>query len=344
MGADAATRSGSWIAAECEPGLVSVVIPAYNRAGLIAPTLESLYAQSYRPVEAVVVDDGSTDDTRGAVQRCAEARDTDGLTVRVVRQENAGAQAARNRGCREARGEFLQFLDSDDVLGRDKLSRQVECLSREGRHVDVAYGDALIVQERPDGTIRKTRTHSMGPVDDMVAALLLGTWNPNFSYLARRSAVMSTGEWDLGLKVNQDLDYFLRMAVGGARFAYVPVQTGSYRRHAGARIHTRRAVIRLRATLAVLARAERDLVRTGGMTPRRAAALADYYLRLGRSRFHVDRRLFRWAIDKARTLAPAYTPRKKGERVLTALCGAELAEALLMVRKQLTRGLESRGR
>lgn len=101
---------------------VSVIIPTYNRAGLIREAVESALAQVPQPLEVIVVDDGSTDDTAAV---CA----TLPPPVRYVRQENAGPAAARNRGLRAARGDVVAFLDSDDVWFPGKLRTQLDALA-----------------------------------------------------------------------------------------------------------------------------------------------------------------------------------------------------------------------
>ena len=109
-----------------EPGLVSVLIPSYNRGYLIGKTIESVLAQTYRPIEIIVVDDGSTDDTRAVIAKFGPA-------IRYIYQENAGLAVARNTGLVVARGEFIAFQDSDDMWLPWKLQVQVAlmgCLSR----------------------------------------------------------------------------------------------------------------------------------------------------------------------------------------------------------------------
>ena len=98
---------------------VTVVIPTYNRKGLLPRALTSVARQTRPPDEVIVVDDGSTDDTEGLVRR--EFPD-----VRYLQQENRGVAAARNRGIREAKGEWLAFLDSDDEWLPQKLTRQLD--------------------------------------------------------------------------------------------------------------------------------------------------------------------------------------------------------------------------
>lgn len=104
--------------------LVSVVIPCYNQGRFLADTLDSVRAQTYPQWECVIVNDGSTDDTRAVAQRYA------GLDARFkyIEQENRGLPGARNRGLREASGAYLQFLDSDDVIGDAKFELQLELL------------------------------------------------------------------------------------------------------------------------------------------------------------------------------------------------------------------------
>ena len=103
------------------PGMVSVVIPTYNRARIVRSSIDSVLAQGWRNVEVIVVDDGSKDDTRAVVESY-------GAPVRYVHQANAGVSAARNTGFRHARGEFVALLDSDDQFLPWKLEAQVRVL------------------------------------------------------------------------------------------------------------------------------------------------------------------------------------------------------------------------
>ena len=101
--------------------LVSVIIPTYNRAHLLPRAIGSVLAQTYQPMEIIVVDDGSTDDTAALLV-------TYGDQVKAIRQPNRGVSSARNVGLQQAQGEYITFLDSDDLWGRDKIATQVAAL------------------------------------------------------------------------------------------------------------------------------------------------------------------------------------------------------------------------
>ena len=128
-------------------GLVSVIIPTYNRARLVAHAIQSALAQTYHAIEVVVADDGSTDGT-AAVTAGYRPR------VRYVRQANAGVSAARNLGLRHATGEFIAFLDSDDVWHPWKLAAQVALL-RQHPEVGMVWTDMAAVDS--EGRVRAPR-------------------------------------------------------------------------------------------------------------------------------------------------------------------------------------------
>lgn len=117
--------------------LVSVVIPTYNRAGIIAKAVSSVLTQTYREIEVIIVDDGSTDDTSAALAEFGER-------IRVIRQSNAGPSAARNRGAAVARGEYLAFLDSDDIWLPGKIERQVQLMEFVGPEVCCCVTDCEV--------------------------------------------------------------------------------------------------------------------------------------------------------------------------------------------------------
>lgn len=104
--------------------LVSAIIPTYNRSGTIARAIRSVLKQSYPSIEILVVDDGSTDNTKEVLQPFGES-------IRVLEQSNAGPSAARNRGLAAARGEFVAFLDSDDEWMPSKIARQIDLFSQD---------------------------------------------------------------------------------------------------------------------------------------------------------------------------------------------------------------------
>jgi glycosyltransferase involved in cell wall biosynthesis len=119
--------------ADKETAAVSVVIPSYNSAHHISETLESVFSQSYRPHEIIVVDDGSTDDTRAVLEKYSDR-------IIYVYQKNAGEPAARNTGIRRASGEFIAFLDADDLWLPNKLTLQMDYFEKHPE-VDLVYTD-----------------------------------------------------------------------------------------------------------------------------------------------------------------------------------------------------------
>lgn len=111
---------------------ISVIIPVYNRERYLAETIESVLAQTYRPIEIIVVDDGSTDKTADVARRLSE-------NIRYFYQSNSGCSAARNKGIEIALGSFISFLDSDDLWVEEKLSRQMTVFDSDS-DLDMVFG------------------------------------------------------------------------------------------------------------------------------------------------------------------------------------------------------------
>jgi len=201
---------------------VSVVIPAFNRGPRIAPTIDSVLAQTLAPLEIVVVDDGSTDGTANWIEEHYGAK------VRVVRGRNGGVARARNRGWREAKGEWIAFLDHDDLFHPDKLATVAPLIQ----------GDAGVVVSRwrevENGhTIRESPIASTrGGAFDW----LFGWNNPLVSMsvpLVRRSSLEGVGGFDPRCAPADDWDLWLRLAARQTPFAWSEAVLTDYILHEG---------------------------------------------------------------------------------------------------------------
>ncbi len=193
--------------------LVSVVIPAYKVAPYITETLNSVFSQTLTEFEVIVVNDGSpdTDELERAIAPYRER-------IRYLRQDNCGASAARNRGVREAHGEFVAFLDGDDVWMPDYLEKQLEFL-REGNY-DLAYSDARLFGDPVmTGKTYMQTAPSRGPVT--FVSLVRNECNVITSgVVARRRALIEAGLFDERLRNAQDFELWTRLARAGARLGY----------------------------------------------------------------------------------------------------------------------------
>lgn len=199
-------------------GLVSVIIPTYNRSGLLLEALASVAQQDHRPLEIIVVDDGSTDGTPQAVAAWTDANAAKaGLEVRLVVQPNAGAPAARNRGVLESRGALLQFLDSDDQLTPNKIRLQVEALSR-NEIADFAYSPVREMENPARIIYCQTEMSPRRMVLKQIVVPAFQTASP----LIRRSAMQRLGRWDEEIAPMEDWELFSRAALMGLSGAYVP--------------------------------------------------------------------------------------------------------------------------
>jgi glycosyltransferase involved in cell wall biosynthesis len=276
-----------WLEPSCERGLVSIIIPCHNQGHFLQACLDSLTDQEYRPLEIIIVDDGSSDNTKNIMQTYQEVQKS-GVIVKCIYQSKRGAQAARNVGCRQARGEFIQFLDADDILFPRKLSEQA-MVFKNNSEADVIYGNGQYLIDGFGTTLKKGRIISMGPTMDMIGTMLSGAeWVPPFSYLSRKSAVQRCGPWNEEIQILQDFEYFLRMAIRGCRFLYNAGLTGLYRKHSVETISEQSVTLRERARRSILAQAERDLKESRELTENRMRAIAENYMRIARRSYPRD--------------------------------------------------------
>jgi glycosyltransferase involved in cell wall biosynthesis len=223
-------------------GLVSTIIPVRNRPQLLREAVASVLAQDYRPIEVIVVDDGSTDETLGVAR--ALGAEHPGL-LKVVSQANAGPGAARERGRSMAQGEFIQYLDSDDLLLPGKFSAQVAAL-RSDPQAQVAYGITLV--READGVLRQGPHKKTGQsMAAMFPEFLVSRWWETATPLYRRSVTDEAGPWT-DLSLEEDWEYDCRIASRGGRLTWVPQPVSEHRDHTGTRLSRGAAVdaVRLR--------------------------------------------------------------------------------------------------
>jgi len=205
--------------------LVSILIPAYNAEAWIADTLRSAMAQTWEPKEIIVVDDGSTDGT------LAIARRFESDYVRVVSQKNQGAAASRNTGYSMSRGEFIQYLDADDLMAPDKIARQMEALG--------SYEKTSTLLSGSWGRFmyRYYRTHfvpsalwcDLSPTEWLIRKMQLDLFMQTATWLVSRELAEKAGPWNTKLLGDDDGEYFCRVLLACDQVRFVPESRVYYR-------------------------------------------------------------------------------------------------------------------
>lgn len=190
---------------------ISVIIPTYNRSILVVNAIESVLQQTYRDYELIVIDDGSTDDTRDRLRPYMER-------IRYVYQSNRGASAAQNAGIGVARGKWIAILASDDEWHPNKLQRQVEVLDALGREYGACFTDCCFVgNERENITAFQSAGLNMpsayGPIDEPARYILWRFGLYIQSLLVLRRLVNEIGGFDERLGVSEDDDLVFRLSL-----------------------------------------------------------------------------------------------------------------------------------
>ncbi len=299
------TCHGTWMAETCTAGLATVIVPAYNAADLIAETLDSVYRQTYRPLEVLVIDDGSTDDTLEVVDDWAARHDdASGFRLRSLSQSNQGGPVARNHGLIESSGEFIQFLDCDDVLAPFKIERQVECLA------DCAGGTASYGPWRffvmTDQGLGLYKPSTQTQEDRALKSWVEGTWSePVHGLLWRRSDLVELGPWDEQLKADQDGEYAMRFLVRGGRLVFAPNAWAYYRKpmNSHATVSSNNGRIAFQSRFRVIRGIEKELTARGLLDEYRSCLSRRYAYLAHRCALH-DRRLTNLYLKHARRVSP----------------------------------------
>jgi len=201
--------------------LVSVIIPTHNYGDFVATAIESVFAQTYQRIELIVVDDGSTDDTRQVVERY-------GTRVTYVFQPQRGAAAARNTGIVRSTGSYLAFLDADDMWLPRKLERQVALLEAMPQ-VGLAYAWYALTDEV--GTPLPQRFETWAPDGDLLESLPLSLAPYTPTWLIRRACIDHVGPFDTSFAISEDWEFCLRLALAGYQFACAREVLVHVRRH-----------------------------------------------------------------------------------------------------------------
>jgi len=200
---------------------VSIVVPVYNAERTLAATLRSVWAQTCGDFELLVVNDGSTDGTAALLAGQSDPR------LRVISHRNAGVSASRNRGVAEARGEFVAFLDGDDLWTPDKLQAQVAALQG-APDAALVYSWTDLIDEAGRVIQRGSHVVANGRVYPLLASR--NFLDCGSTPLIRRSALIEAGPFDETLKGGEDWDLWLRLATRHA-FVCLPVVQVQYRVH-----------------------------------------------------------------------------------------------------------------
>ncbi len=196
-----------------EKPLISVVIPAYNASEFIGETLDSVFSQTFTNFEAIVINDGSPDthELERVLQRFPS-------NLHYLKQGNKGAAAARNTGLRAATGEFVAFLDADDIWLPEFLEKQIEFLK--SSNADFVFSDARLFGESPlDGRTFMQVQPSVGALTPE-SLLSVKVTVLTSTVLSRRAPILEVGLFDESLRRGHDFDLWLRLAKLGIRFAY----------------------------------------------------------------------------------------------------------------------------
>ncbi|MGD9044965.1 MAG: glycosyltransferase family 2 protein [Desulfobacterales bacterium] len=216
--------------------LVSAIIPSYNGARYLEQAVSSVINQKHKKLECIIVDDGSTDDTH---QLCQNLMKKD-PRIKYVYQSNGGPGAARNRGIKESKGEWVQLLDSDDWLNENKIKFQLDYFSKTAKNADdniVLFSDYHVISVDTHQNILKEETQVFGNLSAEQLLHRILAWNDKDdsplhcnNVLIKRS-VLDRDLFNEAQTAFTDLEFFVRLLTHKVKFIYTPIIGMHFRRH-----------------------------------------------------------------------------------------------------------------
>jgi glycosyltransferase involved in cell wall biosynthesis len=276
--------------------LVSVIVPCYNAEAFVGTAVASALAQSGARIEVIAVNDGSRDRTLEVLARLA------GPQVRILDQPNAGAAAARNTGLAVAQGEYVQFLDADDLLAPDKVGRQLQRLADIGAGTVASGRWARFTREA--GEAEPTPSvlfRDYAPADYVVAYMQSGEMMHPAAWLVPAEVARRAGPWNDRLSLNDDGEYFARVVLASTAVAFVPEALTYYRSGLPGSLSRRRDRAALESLLAsnILIH---EALRAAEDSSRVQRASADYFQRAAYELYPGAPDLYRLAQDRSNAL------------------------------------------
>lgn len=209
-----------------ETPLVSIIIPAYNAKAFIEETIKSVLNQTYNEIEIIIIDDGSTDQTETLFSQKKNSK------TQYYKIQNSGASAARNFGLSKAKGEYIQFLDADDILNKEKIEKQVSMMQKEGALLSFSLWNTF---EKNNITNRPFKFKHIDYLSLKDGAAILTSFGlddwyiPVFSWLTHKSLIDKAGLWNETISNNDDAEFFTRILINAIKVAAVNEILGHYR-------------------------------------------------------------------------------------------------------------------
>lgn len=216
-----------------EQPLVSVIIPLYNTEKYIEQCINSILTQTWPNIELIIVDDGSTDSSPDIIKKFASEK------VKIIRQHNQGASAAKQNGLNNATGKYIQYLDADDLLDSDKIEQQVTALLKEPNKVAVCktvhfFGDDIENYIEEDDNFFQAYLNE--PLNFLIKLyggfdLIGGMIQPN-AFLTPKAIIDKAGPWDSSISpcTDEDGEYFARVILNSDGVIYIPETFNYYRK------------------------------------------------------------------------------------------------------------------
>jgi hypothetical protein len=219
--------------------LVSIIIPAYNSEQWISDAAKSALAQTWPHKEIIIIDDGSNDATLKIAQSFSSK------SLKVISQDNRGASSARNKGLQDAQGDYIQFLDADDLLAPNKIECQIKLLREFGGKYISSGSWAPFVERLDDAEyVPDILWQDMGAVDWIVCAWQDNKYEllPLHAWLTPRCIVEKAGRWNEQLTTYEDSEYFCRIILSSHGIKFCPEAKCLYRRGNSGSLSHRRSI------------------------------------------------------------------------------------------------------
>ncbi|WP_026839468.1 glycosyltransferase family 2 protein [Gillisia sp. JM1] len=211
--------------------LISIIIPTFNRSSLIGVTLDSVIAQTYTNWECIVVDDGSSDGTTEIVEFYSSNDERINLYPRPE-EKPKGASSCRNYGLEISNGEYIQFLDSDDLISKEKLSSQLKLLEKKPQNSIATCKWGTFKDDLDNSKIHqnlKAYDDFENPSDFINAMGVSICYFPPHAYLIRKSIIIKAGYWNEYLSLNDDSEFMIRVIINSDKICFSEDSIAFYR-------------------------------------------------------------------------------------------------------------------